>query len=299
MDEVPTTNSVVVTNSSINNSFISTIDHLPCDVIRSLWLVQSINIAIEKNRNELHDILLRIQKSPLETPNYIQRIVHCKSMITRLGNEAIQEISALNNQLITHTIGLNDELLQLREIADVKLHKQNDLADKKHLREQLIQHYKEHPLKSQVEALKHQKITKITIKQNPKPSGLKLVLKLSKPKLSPKHIKKPIIKTKTNKIIQQPHQTEPQPPKEEEDTNSYCFCKQGSFGDMIACDNEESCPNGEWFHYKCVGLLNRVDALKYTTGKEKWYCSQKCREIADERNKKILEKKKKARRRRW
>jgi inhibitor-of-growth protein 2 len=298
MDEVPTTNSVVVTNSTINNSFISTVDHLPCDVIRSLWLVQSINIAIEKNNNELHEILLRIQKSPLETSNYIQRIVHCKSMITRLGNEATQEISALNNQLITHTIGLNDELRQLREIADVKLHNQDDLSDKKHLREQLIHHYKQHPLQSQVEALKHQKITKITIKQNQKPSGLKLVLKLSKTSQTSNRIKKPIVKPKT-KIVQQQMAIEPEPPKEEEDTNSYCFCKQGSFGDMIACDNEESCGNGEWFHYKCVGLLNRVDALKYTTGKEKWYCSEKCREIAEERNKKIVEKRKKARRRRW
>ena len=43
---------------------------------------------------------------------------------------------------------------------------------------------------------------------------------------------------------------------------------------MISCDNESSCPNGEWFHYKCVGILNRVVALKYTTGKESWYCSE-------------------------
>lgn len=64
---------------------------------------------------------------------------------------------------------------------------------------------------------------------------------------------------------------------EEEDTHKYCFCKQGSFGNMIACDNEDSCPNGEWFHYKCVGLQNVVEALKYTVGKEKWFCSEFCR----------------------
>lgn len=68
-----------------------------------------------------------------------------------------------------------------------------------------------------------------------------------------------------------------QAPVQEEDPALYCFCKQRSFGDMIACDNEK-CPNGEWFHYKCVGLLNRVEALKYTT--EKWYCSAGCREAA-------------------
>lgn len=72
-----------------------------------------------------------------------------------------------------------------------------------------------------------------------------------------------------------PHPVFQASPVQEEDTALYCFCKQRSFGDMIACDNER-CPNGEWFHYKCVGLLNRVEALKYTT--EKWYCSAGCRE---------------------
>ena len=32
----------------------------------------------------------------------------------------------------------------------------------------------------------------------------------------------------------------------------YCTCKRLSFGDMIACDNED-CPI-EWFHYPCVGV---------------------------------------------
>lgn len=78
---------------------------------------------------------------------------------------------------------------------------------------------------------------------------------------------------------------------QEEDTTLYCFCKQRSFGDMIACDNN-NCPNGEWFHYKCVGLLNRVEALKYTT--EKWYCSTSCREAVSPPKKRG--RKKKARR---
>ncbi|KAK5649700.1 hypothetical protein RI129_000729 [Pyrocoelia pectoralis] len=31
----------------------------------------------------------------------------------------------------------------------------------------------------------------------------------------------------------------------------YCICNQVSYGDMVACDNED-CPS-EWFHYPCVG----------------------------------------------
>lgn len=43
---------------------------------------------------------------------------------------------------------------------------------------------------------------------------------------------------------------------------TYCICKQVSFGEMIACDNDD-CPL-EWFHYNCVGLTGPV--------KGKWFC---------------------------
>ncbi|XP_068650209.1 PHD finger protein ING2-like isoform X2 [Aristolochia californica] len=46
---------------------------------------------------------------------------------------------------------------------------------------------------------------------------------------------------------------------------TYCVCHQVSFGDMIACDNE-NCEGGEWFHYSCVGLTPE------TRFKGKWYC---------------------------
>ncbi|GAB4851457.1 PHD finger protein ing2 [Ancistrocladus abbreviatus] len=46
---------------------------------------------------------------------------------------------------------------------------------------------------------------------------------------------------------------------------TYCICHQVSFGDMIACDNE-NCQGGEWFHYACVGLTPE------TRFRGKWYC---------------------------
>ncbi|XP_044756577.1 inhibitor of growth protein 3 isoform X1 [Coccinella septempunctata] len=42
----------------------------------------------------------------------------------------------------------------------------------------------------------------------------------------------------------------------------YCLCNQVSYGDMVACDNED-CPS-EWFHYPCVGIT--------APPKGKWYC---------------------------
>ncbi|TPX62491.1 hypothetical protein SpCBS45565_g06980 [Spizellomyces sp. 'palustris'] len=51
---------------------------------------------------------------------------------------------------------------------------------------------------------------------------------------------------------------------DDEDQTPYCICQQVSYGEMVACDNE-NCPI-EWFHLACVGLIQPP--------KGKWYCSQ-------------------------
>lgn len=286
--------------SSINNSFIATVDHLPCDVIRSLWLVQSINICIRKHREELNQILQNIQAG--STPDF-DRIVALKSAILHYSTEAIQESQALNNQLLTHKLCLNEELDQLQQIANSKINQEEEnLAEQDVLRKQLEQHYKENPLISQKEA--QREYSKQSKKKASVPSGIKLVLKLPKPKIK-KEAKRPIHKKlkerrpRKEKVVVEVPVEESFPVEPAEDTNKYCFCGQGSFGDMIACDNEESCPNGVWFHYKCVGLLNRVEALKFTTGKLKWFCSEMCRETVEHKMAVGKEKKSKKRRRRW
>lgn len=43
----------------------------------------------------------------------------------------------------------------------------------------------------------------------------------------------------------------------------YCYCKQVSWGEMVACDSPK-CQN-EWFHLACVGLNAPPEG--------KWYCS--------------------------
>lgn len=48
------------------------------------------------------------------------------------------------------------------------------------------------------------------------------------------------------------------------DDKKYCLCQKVSFGDMIACDNDE-CPY-EWFHWACVGLKSEPVAGGT------WYC---------------------------
>ena len=39
--------------------------------------------------------------------------------------------------------------------------------------------------------------------------------------------------------------------------SEYCFCRQGEYGSMIACD-APNCPI-EWFHFSCVGLTEEPD----------------------------------------
>ncbi|TDZ33687.1 Chromatin modification-related protein YNG2 [Colletotrichum spinosum] len=46
------------------------------------------------------------------------------------------------------------------------------------------------------------------------------------------------------------------------DDKKYCTCQNVSFGDMVACDNEE-CPY-EWFHWSCVGLKSEPNGT--------WFC---------------------------
>lgn len=57
---------------------------------------------------------------------------------------------------------------------------------------------------------------------------------------------------------------------EDGDEPRYCYCNEVSYGNMIACDNDD-CPR-EWFHLACVHLE------KAPVGRTKWFCSDECRE---------------------
>ncbi|KAF2013886.1 hypothetical protein BU24DRAFT_249244 [Aaosphaeria arxii CBS 175.79] len=40
--------------------------------------------------------------------------------------------------------------------------------------------------------------------------------------------------------------------EDESDDTKYCFCQRVSFGDMVACDNDNC--HYQWFHWECVGI---------------------------------------------
>ncbi|KAF1834360.1 hypothetical protein BDW02DRAFT_498490 [Decorospora gaudefroyi] len=70
---------------------------------------------------------------------------------------------------------------------------------------------------------------------------------------------------------QDTHEAEAEAESEEDgDEPRYCYCHDISYGDMIACDNDD-CPR-EWFHLACVHLE------KAPTGRTKWFCSDECKD---------------------
>ncbi|CAK9439483.1 uncharacterized protein LODBEIA_P35830 [Lodderomyces beijingensis] len=352
---------LVLPSYSLQGSFLSTIDHLPSDIVRSHWLIQACNLKIDTCKDELDTILRKYQQTRHITADDQLQLYQLGQRIAWLSREAVQEASTLNNQLITHKLYLQDEIQQLNNLRYKKnCNVEDDTKRKRDLMSQLKRHYKEHPLTSQKEALEETKKNENAAAGASQKSGIKLILKIPKkvdkieepvqkkvaktapasapaavpvkPKLklvsslvaadsststttaaaaTPK-LKKPVTEHKKSKDVK-PAVVSALPEKkletlkvsqeqeqvENDDNERYCFCKQPSFGGMISCDQEEDCPNGEWFHYKCVGLLNKADALKYTTGDIPWYCSVTCRENASVKNAKIQEKKRRKRRRKW
>lgn len=59
---------------------------------------------------------------------------------------------------------------------------------------------------------------------------------------------------------------------EEDDTQVYCTCQRVSFGDMVACDNEDC--KYQWFHWGCVGLKEEP--------KGEWLCPF-CRKLPEQK----------------
>jgi len=61
---------------------------------------------------------------------------------------------------------------------------------------------------------------------------------------------------------------------EADDGRLYCWCQMGSFGDMVACDDNEC--EREWFHLGCIGLEVAPEGV--------WFCDA-CRLKAKNRRK--------------
>ncbi|KAM9895598.1 hypothetical protein OXX69_010948 [Metschnikowia pulcherrima] len=342
---------VVKSSSSVYSTYISTVDHLPCDIVRSLWLVQACNVAADTERQKLHEYLQEHPYTSLHTSPKMSEVAkvyqESQRRIRRWTREALAELENLDTQMRAHGEMLRRGVEQLRQAASAPP-MPDQQARSELLKSQLDAHYRENPLASQVEALQERVLKgsrNVIIKHVPgQGSGVKIILKLPKnsilasrsasgrvegfesaslaksgaastsqgsqkvlspirkrktrgaelsaaleeqgreaeekaPKLKPQPKATTVSNTQAKSstlVLKPPSSAVPAAVDESDALKRYCFCNQPSFGDMIACDHMK-CPNGEWFHYKCVNL-SRAEATKYKT--QKWYCSDQCREGA-------------------
>ena len=185
----------------IRHDFFHALDHFPSDLVRTLWLLQSIDTQLNGcyyNTGKIGNI---------ETSKYVE---YLQLQLRR------QSISLLRSVQYQKNI-LNREKIQLSK----QLHTRKRYQ-------------------SFIKKINEQKPT-VNIHADDNSYEVKVA-----------------IRTPENKNL------EPR----------YCICNDVSYGDMIACDNED-CPK-QWFHYKCIHIS--------IPPKGKWYCSIECK-INDNKNK--------------
>ncbi|CDO91764.1 unnamed protein product [Kluyveromyces dobzhanskii CBS 2104] len=200
----------------VRYGFLSTLDHLPCDVIRTLWTIQSLDVS-DTNRDGCHS------EEMLRQAEHLLELVRQER--TRLSFEK-QEL---------------ERFLEIKSRYDGHLKKQPKLKPLPHHR----------------------------------PIKIKIGMKYGYPEAE-----------REQKLIQQEHKNHGKS-EQGSDAERYCFCRDVSYGPMIACDND-SCAI-EWFHYPCVGLTEAPST------RNKWFCSDMCRKQYDA----VRQKRKPKRRRRY
>lgn len=312
MDILEPTPDVINTILHGHNNFVNTLDHLPCDITRSLWIIQMLNL---KNKR-IEEKLINLFKSN----GGMTEINGLKLQILKNSNELICESQYLINILNNHSLILIDdlELIKILKLnlkgwtseAVEKRWKQWGEFKKDYLNSIKNVNNENNPfLNFKIENKEKGRDTSksldhrhLKIKISLKPTHIQSSIKSNIP--PPKRIKKEV-KTGPVLVIKQlnkqqkekkyeaklttPESTPVTPsPKHvtaiQEET--YCFCNGPSFGHMVACEYEK-CPH-EWFHFKCVGLTSEP--------KNEWFCSDFCR-IKYENAK--LRKKQKKRKKNW
>lgn len=178
----------------IRYNFLNTLDHFPCELIRTLWTLQSLDTSLDERENGSKERQDEIGVQMENQADFLQDLVQAR-------------IKALTSQ--------KSELLQMREIR-----KRYDAAGSREL-----------PGKGS-----------LTIKLNLKNIG-----------------------SRGTAVRKSPTTTTTRRKEPQEET--YCVCRNVSYGSMIACDNP-NCPI-EWFHYGCVGIVRPLEG--------EWFCSERCK----------------------
>ncbi|VEU22007.1 DEKNAAC103039 [Brettanomyces naardenensis] len=289
---------IVNTVVNANNAFISSLDHLPCDLVRSLWLIQSLNLKNEKLRQRLDQLTKKKDKRD-ET---LDEVRHLITYLTRNSRECVRESIRIKGYLKNHLKFIDNDLKILERLCQFK-----ETNKDSNLRWQEFDSFKRNFIREHADEVKsageygnsilikgrkHSIKIKINLKGLKRREHLEGEQLIKRPRGRPRKV---IVKDVAEKqvadqassmeyasSVEHASSVENAPSVEQVpavDKNIYCFCRLPSFGRMICCDNA-SCEY-QWFHYKCVGLFTDPDP------KKKWFCSEKCHnEYWDSINKK-------------
>ncbi|CEP20863.1 Ing3 [Cyberlindnera jadinii] len=247
----------------VRTAFVSFVDHLPSDITRKLWLIQSLNIRHYAVRDQLSAALKELERvSSTGHSTYSQ----CVANVLRLTGEAVQirrevleESKSIETTIKIAKLQLQNQYIQLEH--DHKMY-QNEME----MKDVLLKHSK--------------RSNKRTISKSSGNPSIKLRLKLKNvSKGSPEGISVTPQKKKRGRPRKYPLTVEPKEEKrqdvyqsavDEDNNDIYCICREPSFGQMVACDN----PNCkiEWFHYGCVGIVRAP--------RGKWFCPDCTKAIA-------------------
>lgn len=213
----------------IRYNFLNTLDHFPCELIRTLWTLQSLDIqrlALDTSHSE-----------DVTNENHERLAMHMSSQSNLLEELVDERIKALKSH--------REELLELQ---DIRRRYNVVMKRQKHLSAEA-----ETPL------------PKLTIKLNLRDRRIR-----GRGRGRGRGRRRGSAQSQRlqmHKRLEYNNNIQNVKSKVEPLQETYCICKNESFGAMIACDNS-NCPI-EWFHYSCVGIT------KPPTGK--WYCSDDCK----------------------
>ncbi|CCH43027.1 Chromatin modification-related protein YNG2 [Wickerhamomyces ciferrii] len=257
----------------VRSSFISVVDHLPSDIIRKLWLIQTLNISYETTKDELSMLLGQIQKPSIPRETYLSKVFQINKVAAKLRSirlESLEEAKSINSTIKITKLSLQNQYSQLE-------HDQKNFKHELGMNGKTRQKVERSNIKRTSNRLSSTKQPKITLKLNlnPKPNSNQddspqkrrrgRPFKIIQP-TTPERTPEPtttISKSKKRKRgvpskLQKEQQLEQEELQEEgnsdedDDDALYCICRRSSFGEMIACDNPKC--KYEWFHYNCVGL---------------------------------------------
>ncbi|TID14834.1 hypothetical protein CANINC_004505 [Pichia inconspicua] len=283
--------SVIDTVINGNNNFVSTLDHLPCEITRCLWFIQMMNL-----RNTRNEIKLKSEYNKPDNERNYKTIHQLRTLILRNSEELVEESNYLISFLSDHLETLDDDLSIIQTLKEklpgwtseaverrwkewgmFKLNYLSRVKDKEPNEfDKYVQNFaKKTTNKGSLRTTIPKPSSDLKIKINLKNITLKANVKKTDFSSITKHNKviKPLptlhLKSTTNSDNEKQLKIEiKQPSLEKPIEELYCFCNGPSFGKMVACEYDK-CPH-EWFHFKCVGLTNEP--------KGKWFCSDTCKD---------------------